>query len=206
MKSLVYICFTVTILATTHSAWAQPESSHPMQPKSGHSSAGSASQIDESLPMYLSSRVAMVVPVKSTQDTLAIGAGAGLVADDGSLFGLRLIWIPKPPPSSLSDSAPQINSAWGPVVEWQNLAIAKGRLSFYTNVAAGFVYGSPESGSSTSPDEPPEKNAVLPILEVGAGLRVVSRKIGHFRTFIAPELGYVLTGQAPYAAINVGIY
>ncbi len=203
MKKSLKTTLFMALMMVSQTALAQ--SGHHGKQADSAKQGQTAPSVDESLPMYLTSRVAMVVPVKASEDTMALGGGAGLISDDGSLFGLRVIWIPDPPPNALSNSTPKVTSAWGPVVEWQNLVVAKGRLNFFTNVAAGFVYGSPKKQPET-PEPEAEKNVVLPVLELGLGLRVISRKIGQFRAFIAPELGYVLTGQSPYAAVSIGFY
>tara|TARA_B100001093_G_C26720988_1_gene967817 strand:- start:849 stop:1055 length:207 start_codon:yes stop_codon:yes gene_type:complete len=51
------------------------------------------------------------------------------------------------------------------------------------------------------------KNQVVPILEAGIGMRVLSRKLSGSgtRVYVAPELGYVPGIDAPYGALNFGI-
>jgi hypothetical protein len=149
-----------------------------------------------------------VIPQDATSDALAMGVGFGLVDQTGNFFGLRAIWIPNPPRDFLSNQFHQIKSAWGPVLEWQNLFSVNGRLSFFSNVAGGFMYGIQQDQSSTpsAKKQEPQKNPLLPILELGFGLRVTSKQIGDFRVFIAPELGYIFTGQSPYASVSIGVY
>ena len=160
---------------------------------------------DDALPMYVSSRAAVVVPANASEDSHALGAGFGLVSDDKSFFGLRVVWLPNPPSSSLSGDTPDVDTAWGPLLEWQNLFSPGKRLSFYSNLAAGFVYGTP-SDPSTVDGEAADQNVILPLLELGVGMRVTSRSMGEYRAFIAPEFGYVPGADAPYAAVSVGLY
>ncbi len=126
---------------------------------------------DEQLPMYVSTRAAVVVPAKASEDSHAFGTGFGLVADDGSFFGLRVVWLPDPPSSSLSGDTPDVDTAWGPLLEWQNVFSPAKRLSFFSNLSAGFVYGTPADPSpDTEAEGEAERNVILPLLELGVGM------------------------------------
>ena len=48
---------------------------------------------------------------------------------------------------------------------------------------------------------------ILPIIEGGVGIRLLSRKLGGSKTraFIAPEIGVVPGAKAPYTAVSVGL-
>ena len=163
---------------------------------------------EDPLPLYLSYRATLVIPQNATSDALAMGLGFGLADETGNFFGLRAIWVPNPPRDFLSSRFNQIKSAWGPVLEWHNLFSVNGRLSFYSNVAGGFIYGTPQESQTDESANMTEleKNRLLPIIELGFGLRLTSRRVGEYRVFIAPELGYIFTGQSPYASINIGVY
>ena len=168
---------------------------------------------DRPLPLYLSSRATLVIPQNATSDALAMGVGFGLADETGNFFGLRAIWIPDPPRDFLSSRFKEIKSAWGPVLEWHNLFSINGRLSFFSNVAGGFIYGTPQNKPSYQTQKSEiqdesnlEKNRLLPIIELGFGLRLTSRRVGDYRVFIAPELGYIFTGQSPYASLSIGVY
>ena len=168
---------------------------------------------EEPLPLYLSSRATLVIPQNASSDALAMGVGFGLADETGNFFGLRAIWIPDPPRDFLSSRSKEIKSAWGPVLEWHNLFSINGRLSFFSNVAGGFIYGTPQTNpsdqtqkSETREESTLEKNLLLPIIELGFGLRLTSRRVGDYRVFIAPELGYIFTGQSPYASLSIGVY
>ncbi len=160
---------------------------------------------DDALPIYVSTRGAVVIPAKAYQDSHALGAGFGLVSDEKSFFGLRVVWLPDPPAEALSREMPNISNAWGPLVEWQNMFSPSMRLSFFSNLAAGFVYGTPNA-SNRDPEDTPEQNVILPLLEIGVGMRITSRPLKGYRGFIAPEFGYVPSADAPYAALSVGLY
>lgn len=127
----------------------------------------------------------------------------GLADQSGSFFGLRLIWIPQTP-KIISSPSHDIHSAWGPVLEWQSIFSSQGRLSFFSTVAAGFIYGTPSDHNTINKNK--SKNEFLPILELGFGLKVVSKPLGSYRFFIAPELGYIFTGRAPYICVSIGVY
>jgi hypothetical protein len=163
--------------------------------------------VDESLPIYVSTRLTKVIPEDASSDALALGLGVGLADQSGSFFGLRLIWIPQVP-KIISSKSNDIQSAWGPVLEWQNLFSSQGRLSFFSNVAAGFIYDTPSHDDDQQGkfNKTTSKNEVLPVLELGFGLKVVSKPLGAYRFFIAPELGYIFTGRAPYACVSIGVY
>jgi hypothetical protein len=169
----------------------------------------------EELPLYVNTRFTVVIPEKATTDAVALGLGFGLADQAGHFLGLRLIWIPEPPQDFL-DSSNSLQSAWGPVIEWNTLFSENGRLSFFSNIAGGFVYGLRKEKASTllieqqnpnqDQDLNKEHNLILPVLELGFGLRISSKKVGESRFFIAPELGYIFTGRSPYASVSIGIY
>jgi hypothetical protein len=78
-----------------------------------------------------------------------------------------------------------------------NLAIlAKGALNFLCSVKQQNEDGTTEK----------HRNVILPTLELGAGLRVSGPSITGQRFFVAPELGYVPAGRAPYTAVTFGVY
>ena len=187
----------------------QPMPSSPTPPPSQNQK-----QDEASLPIYVSTRFTLVIPKEATTDALAMGLGFGLADSNGNFFGLRAVWIPDPPQDFLSDQSNRIQSAWGPLLEWHNLFSVNGRLSFFSNVAGGFVYGVPQEDQANQMDKsslmssntPREKNLILPIIELGFGLRLSSKKVGDYRLFFAPELGYVFTGKSPYASVSIGVY
>ena len=185
---------------------------------------------EEELPLYIQTRFSVVVPQEATNDAFAMGCGFGIAESGGDLYGLRIIWVPQTPQNFLSSPNSPIRSAWGPVLEWNALFSMNKRLSFFSNLAGGFVYGIPQTqassksmdsdgsssmdgmtstsmdGSFMEHDQSKEKNRILPILELGLGLRISGKKTGKYRFFIAPEIGYLFTGDAPYASISLGVY
>lgn len=174
---------------------------------------------DESLPIYSFVRISNAVPTNGSDDVIALGLGIGVSQIDkqanraGSNVGLRLIWIPDAPANPLQENGPDLGSAWGPVVDWQLMFSPRRRISVYTNLAVGFIYGKPAKNDEqknryyTSHGEEEGKNQVVPILEGGIGMRVLSRKLNGSgtRVYVAPELGYVPGIDAPYGALNFGI-
>jgi hypothetical protein len=176
--------------------------------------------VDESLPLYGFLKMSNAVPTDSTQDVVAMSVGIGIThlpkeaTGIGSNIALRLIWIPDAPANPLDKNALEIGSAWGPIFDWQVMMSPRRRVSVFTNVSFGFIYGKPEGeptvetiGGSRVSDAERNKNQVLPILEGGLGLRVLSSKLGssQLRLFVAPELGFVPGINAPYGAISIGL-
>ena len=174
---------------------------------------------DESLPIYSFFRMSNAVPTNGSEDIVALGVGIGVSHVDrdktkaGNNVGLRLIWIPDAPSNPLQENGPDVGSAWGPVVDWQLMFSPRRRISIYTHLALGFVYGKPTTGDDEDyryryvNEEDKTKNQVVPILEGGIGLRVLSTKLSAsgIRSFVAPELGFLPGIDAPYGAINIGL-
>lgn len=169
--------------------------------------------VDEDLPIYSFGRVSMAVPTTADDHVGTLGAGFGmqfLPQDrDGTSnnIGLRFIWVPDGPRNPLDSDAVDIGSSWGTVVDWQHIFSPARRMSFYTNVGFGFMYGEPTDAERAAREGQNLTNVVVPILEGGLGLRVLSRALGKSgsRAFFAPELGFVPGINAPYAALNFGL-
>ena len=142
MKPIAYMTLSALCLSASVAAAQSPTATQAptttQAPAAGQPPTA-VNKIAEEMPMYVSARLAMVVPASASEDTHAIGGGMGIVDKNGSLFGLRVIWLPDPPENHISTNKAKINSAWGPVMEWQHAFTPRGRLSFYSNVAAGFV-------------------------------------------------------------------
>ena len=89
------------------------------------------------------------------------------------------------------------------------IASPRQRISFYTNVSVGFIYGTPSKtknvGFEKTYGQKPQ-NLVLPIIEGGMGLRVLSKRLNrnNMRAFLSTEVGLVPGAMAPYAAISFG--
>jgi hypothetical protein len=176
---------------------------------------------EQSLPIYILGRASLAVPVDADHDILAIGAGFGIVKnpdfsnpktrnDWSHQLGMRFIWVPKPPKNPLSDFQANVDWAWGPVVDWMAIASPRKRVSFYTNVSVGFIYGTPSQTKNKGFEENygvKPKNLVLPIIEGGVGLRILTKKLNsnHMRAFLSTEVGLVPGAMAPYAALSVGL-
>ena len=175
---------------------------------------------DDDFPIYLISRGSVAVPTGADHDVLSVGAGFGVVMNPkfnggknakkwGHNIGLRFIWVPEPPENPLKDYQAAVDWAWGPVVDWMAIASPRKRISFFTNISVGFIYGEPSKTKNQNFEanfgEAP-KNVVLPIIEGGVGIRLLSRRIAGSKTraFIAPEIGVVPGASAPYAAVSVG--
>jgi len=175
--------------------------------------------VDESLPLYGFIKTSNAIPTDSTEDVVAMSVGIGIThlpkaADGvGSNIALRLAWIPDAPANPLVDDAPEVGSAWGPIFDWQVMMSPRRRVSVFTNVSFGFIYGKPQnntddqSGANRVTGPIDDKNQVVPVLEGGLGLRVLSSKLGSskVRLFVSPELGYVPGIDAPYGAITIGL-
>ena len=175
--------------------------------------------VDESLPLYGFVKMSNAIPTDSTEDIVAMSVGIGIThlpkAEDGvgSNIALRLVWIPDAPANPLVNDAPEIGSAWGPIFDWQVMMSPRRRVSVFTNVSFGFIYGQPQentddkAGGTRFSDSEGGTNQVVPILEGGLGLRVLSSKLGSskLRLFVSPELGYVPGIDAPYGAITIGL-
>jgi hypothetical protein len=168
---------------------------------------------DEDLPMYSFGRVSMAVPTTADDHVATIGAGFGMQfsptkqSGAGNNVGLRLIWVPDGPRNPLDSEAIDIGSSWGTVVDWQHVFSPARRMSFYTNVGFGFMYGEPTEAERGNYPDKNLTNVVIPILEGGLGLRVLTRALseGGARVFFAPEIGFVPGINAPYAALNFGL-
>jgi len=159
------------------------------------------------------------VPTNGTEDIVAMGIGVGVShlpkkgQGAGNNIGLRLIWIPDAPANPLKEGSPDVGSAWGPGLDWQLMFSPRRRISVYTSLAFGFVYGKPDQNKMNTccdgvqVDIDPDKNQVVPIFEGGVGLRILSPKMGNskMRFFVSPELGYVPGIDAPYGALNFGL-
>jgi len=168
---------------------------------------------DEDLPIYTFGRVSMAVPTTADDHVGTIGAGFGMQFNpldgqsSGNNVGMRVIWVPDGPRNPLDSDAVDIGSSWGTVIDWQHVFSPGRRMSFYTNVGFGFMYGEPTDVERMARPDQKLTNVVVPILEGGLGLRVLTRKLGAGgpRAFIAPELGFVPGINAPYAALNFGL-
>jgi hypothetical protein len=176
---------------------------------------------NERLPVYIIGRASIAVPVNADHDILALGAGFGIVtnpdftktktADNwGHNLGMRFIWVPKPPNNPLTDNHTNVDWAWGPVVDWMAIASPRKRVSFYTNVSVGFIYGTPSKTKNINYEKEygvKPTNVVLPIVEGGVGLRVLSRKFNSgSRAFFTTEIGFVPGAVAPYVAVSFGLF
>ena len=169
--------------------------------------------VDEDLPIYSFGRVSMAVPTTADDHVGTIGAGFGMQflphEQNGTSnnVGLRLIWVPDGPRNPLDSDAIDIGSSWGTVIDWQHIFSPARRMSFYTNIGFGFMYGEPTDAERRAYPEQKLTNVVVPILEGGLGLRVVSRALGTGggRVFFAPEVGFVPGINAPYAGLKFGI-
>lgn len=176
---------------------------------------------EQSLPIYILSRASLAVPVDANHDILAVGAGFGIVKnpdfsnpktrhDWAHQLGMRFIWVPEPPRNPLSDFQASVDWAWGPVVDWMAIASPRKRVSFYTNVSVGFIYGTPSKTKNVGFEETygvKPTNLVLPIIEGGVGLRLLTKKLNsnNMRAFLSTEVGVVPGAMAPYAALSVGL-
>ena len=176
--------------------------------------------IDDTLPLpiYVISRASLAVPVDADHDVLALGAGFGIVKNPdpkdptawGHSIGMRFIWVPTPPKNPLSQRQASVDWAWGPVVDWLAIVSPRKRISFYTSLSLGFIYGTPSPTKNIDFEEKTghkPKNLVLPIFEAGMGLRVLSRKLtrNQMRAFLSTEVGIVPGAMAPYAALSIGL-
>ena len=193
------ILTVLALCATTAFAHAQPVSEFVIA--------------DDDLPIYSFGRVSMAVPTTADDHVGTIGAGFGMQfnplkgSSAGNNVGLRLIWVPDGPRNPLDSDAVDIGSSWGTVIDWQHVFSPARRMSFYTNLGFGFMYGEPTEAERQARVGQKLTNVVVPILEGGLGLRVLTRKLGSSgpRAFIAPEVGFVPGINAPYAALNFGL-
>jgi hypothetical protein len=168
---------------------------------------------EDDLPIYSFGRVSMAVPTTADDHVGTVGAGFGMQFNPpdgqsaGNNVGLRVIWVPDGPRNPLDSDAIDVGSAWGAVIDWQHVFSPARRMSFYTNVGFGFMYGDPTDVERAAHPDQNLTNVVVPILEGGLGLRVLSRKLSSDgpRVFFAPELGFVPGLNAPYAALNFGL-
>lgn len=157
----------------------------------------------ERAPMYVSTRAGIAIPFQGRGDLPSAGVGMGLVLPDGSTLGLRAVYLHDVPPGTRAGDPPP-DWAWGPMIDYQMHFMPEQSRGIYANLSAGFVYGTPEG----------RDNVVVPLAELGVGLRM-SRELqsGH-RLFISPEVGLIPTFfdpdgsliqlEAPYAAVSVG--
>ena len=225
MKSVNQIVAIVLLGLISSSAVAQNVDGHASRPLGSPFASKAKKKThedfidDEDFPIYVMSRAALAVPNNANHDVLSVGAGFGVVMNPkykkgknvnkwGHNVGLRFIWVPKPPENPLQDFQAKVDWAWGPVLDWMAIASPRKRISFFTNISLGFIYGTPNDKNDdfveVNGEEP--TNMILPIIEGGVGIRLLSRKIAGSKTraFIAPEVGVVPGAAAPYAAISVG--
>lgn len=217
---------TLCLLMMMSASWAeaQDQSNKRTLTQSKTSSTNEVTDyIDDTLalPIYIIGRASLAVPVDADHDILAVGSGFGIVnnpdfsnpksADDwGHNIGMRFIWVPKPPNNPLAEFQASVDWAWGPVIDWIAIKSPRKRLSFFTSVSLGFIYGTPSKTKNEGFEElygAKPKNVVLPIIEGGMGLRILSKKLNsnNMRAFFSTEIGIVPGAVAPYAAISVGL-
>jgi hypothetical protein len=215
-KLTISLLTVLSLMMMMPSSWAETQSKT--------SSANEPTDyIDDTLalPIYIIARASLAVPVDADHDILAIGSGFGVVKNPdytnlreakgwGHNIGMRFIWVPEPPSNPLSEYEANVDWAWGPVVDWMSIASPRQRVSFYTSVSLGFIYGTPSKTNNEGFEETygvKPKNVVLPIIEGGVGLRVLSKRLNsnNMRAFICTEVGFVPGAIAPYAALSVGL-
>ena len=226
MKIEFRIWLAVVFMTVCPKAWAESRvtGSDSATTSAQRDTADDLDFIDENdLPLYIITKTSLAVPADADHDVLSAGAGFGVVfnskpdaGDDewmsewGHHLGMRFIWVPEPPENPLASRHPDIDQAWGPVVDWQAFSSPRSRVSFFTNVSVGYVYGVPnDAGKKDIMARYQEKarNVILPIVEGGFGIRLLSRRLsgGNTRAFVAPEIGMVPGAEAPYAALSVGL-
>ena len=163
--------------------------------------------------MYFLGRFSLVVPENSTQMVTTSSVGFGIYTEDRRhAYGIRFSWMPNPPENPLAEDADRyirMDHAFGPLFDWRFFINPDSRMTFYTAVSAGFVFGSPNKQSQDFAeqnaylDEP--TNQVLPVVEFGLGV-VFSKKFGRKNElFLNPEFGIVPGITAPYMSISAGI-
>jgi hypothetical protein len=164
-----------TLLLLVHTAFAAPEAEQK---------AGSAR-------LFGTVRANVAVPTGYTGIAQSYSAEVGALFRSGNQLGLRFAYVPYAP-NVYGPNTP--DHAVGPVVVWAYNIRVSPRLDLYPAVGLGAVFG---------PSPVNNENKVLPYIQAGLGLRGRIPMSNGGAIAIGPEVGFVPTILAPYAAINL---
>ena len=153
----------------------------------------------EELPLYFSARSSVATPFGGHGQIPCGGISLGMQLDESgkTLVGMRAIYILNPPPNPLSKETPDVPWGWGPVIDFEYHLRGTSSMGFFFKGTAGYIYGIPEDET--------ENNLVLPIIEGGAGLRIMRSLSDTTKFYVSPDLGIVPGLWAPFAGLTIGI-